>query len=105
MAYQSRSAEVVAGLDHDWQELAVCRPERGHDPAMWFSEDGRKLIDQWMTVEAKRICDQECPVAEACLDFALDARIEHGIWGGTDPEERAKIRRRQSQPSQMAAVG
>jgi len=39
----------------------------------------------------KEFC-HECPVARECLDFALDNFLEHGVWGGTSPDERSAIR-------------
>jgi WhiB family redox-sensing transcriptional regulator len=42
---------------------------------------------------AKRICS-ECPVREACLDYALRMREPEGIWGGLTADERRKLLRR-----------
>lgn len=43
---------------------------------------------------AKSLC-ASCDVVEQCLQFALDNKIEYGIWGGTTPEERnPKLKRR-----------
>lgn len=39
---------------------------------------------------AKAIC-AECDVAIECLHFALDAREQHGIWGGTTEAERRSL--------------
>jgi WhiB family redox-sensing transcriptional regulator len=41
---------------------------------------------------AKRIC-AACPVAGACLDYALVNNIDHGVWGGATESERRAIRR------------
>ena len=35
---------------------------------------------------------------EECLDYALKAPHDNGIWGGTTPRERFKIRRGQRTP-------
>lgn len=40
---------------------------------------------------ALTVCD-ECPVREPCLDYALDNPELFGVWGGTTPYERFKIR-------------
>ena len=45
---------------------------------------------------AMRICWQ-CPVRVPCLDYALSGadtwgRIATGIWGGTTPQERDRLR-------------
>jgi WhiB family transcriptional regulator, redox-sensing transcriptional regulator len=42
---------------------------------------------------ARRIC-ADCPVQEECLAYALDYRIDHGVWGGTSERERRRILRR-----------
>ena len=44
--------------------------------------------------EARQTCCQ-CPVRDDCLDYALDAGEQYGIWGGLDPAERRNLRRRQ----------
>jgi WhiB family transcriptional regulator, redox-sensing transcriptional regulator len=42
--------------------------------------------------KAKAIC-KECPVMQACLEWGI-AHESFGIWGGTSPRERMKIRRK-----------
>lgn len=47
---------------------------------------------------AKRICAR-CPVAVACLDYALSLFPDpDGVWGGTDERERMAIRRERALP-------
>jgi len=45
--------------------------------------------------EALAIC-ATCPVRAQCLDQALRDREQHGIWGGTTPEQRRRIARRRA---------
>ncbi|WTJ01515.1 WhiB family transcriptional regulator (plasmid) [Streptomyces sp. NBC_00015] len=68
----------------DWSERGVCGlPEA----EALFSEPGSQH-------EAKAVCNQ-CPVRAECLAYALDQRIEFGVWGGkTERERRAMLRRR-----------
>ncbi|WP_406066306.1 WhiB family transcriptional regulator [Streptomyces sp. NBC_01077] len=43
---------------------------------------------------AKALCTG-CSVKAECLAYALDERIEHGVWGGmTERERRALLKRR-----------
>lgn len=42
--------------------------------------------------QAKKQC-AGCPVLTACLQYALDNREEHGVWGGTSPQDRARLMR------------
>lgn len=67
-------------------------PQDTHLPCMrpdsdsyWFSHDP---TDQEL---AKEACSH-CPIVTDCLEHALTYE-EDGIWGGTDPAERRRIRR------------
>ena len=35
-----------------------------------------------------------CPVTEPCLEYALEHRIDHGVWGGASERERRRILKR-----------
>ncbi|WP_442814277.1 WhiB family transcriptional regulator [Streptomyces sp. NBC_01198] len=63
----------------------------GKDPEVFFpvSESGAGLRQ---IAEAKHICAR-CPVAEACLDWALRTRQPDGVWGGMSTGERHAVRR------------
>lgn len=53
-------------------------------PSLFFPSDG-------VGVEvAKRICE-ECPVQSQCLEYAIENRIDHGVWGGTSERQRRRI--------------
>jgi WhiB family redox-sensing transcriptional regulator len=41
---------------------------------------------------AKKVC-RACPVRGECLAYAMDAPIDHGIWGGMTERERRRYRR------------
>ena len=65
----------------DWMATGNCREE---PPATFFPNDG-------VGVEvAKRICS-DCPVQERCLEYALQNRIDHGVWRGTSERRRGRI--------------
>lgn len=40
---------------------------------------------------AKESC-AKCPLQVMCRDYAVSAVEEYGIWGGTSPRERQRIR-------------
>ena len=66
----------------DWLARARCT---AMDPAIFFPSDGVGVL------AARRIC-ADCPVREACLEYALGAGIDHGVWGGASERERRRIR-------------
>jgi WhiB family redox-sensing transcriptional regulator len=62
-----------------WQDQALCART---DSEAYFEHP---------TSAAKRRCLSECPVRQECLEFALDTGAV-GMWGGTSPKERRKIK-------------
>jgi len=78
----------ASGLDADWRDDAACRDS---DPELFFPDgDVRSARAQVKT--AKLIC-RGCPVAVACLSWALASGQEAGIWGGLTEEERHRLHR------------
>jgi WhiB family redox-sensing transcriptional regulator len=71
--------------DH-WKGRGACL---NYDPDMWYptSSDPRDAEP------AQFVCFFECQVREACLDAALEAREEHGIWGGMTYRDRLQYAR------------
>lgn len=45
--------------------------------------------------EAKAVC-KRCPIIAECLDWALQTNDQHGVLGGTTPQERRLIQRRKA---------
>ena len=43
--------------------------------------------------EAKAVC-RRCEVREQCLQWALEAGQDHGVWGGLSEDERRALKRR-----------
>jgi WhiB family redox-sensing transcriptional regulator len=67
-----------------WMMQGRCR---GASPTEFFPSDG-------LGVEAaQRVC-AVCTVKAECLEYALEHRIEHGVWGGASERERRRILRR-----------
>ncbi|MEY4230435.1 MAG: hypothetical protein RLZZ362_1284 [Actinomycetota bacterium] len=67
-----------------WMSAGNCR---NYPPAVFFPSDGVG-VDR-----ARKIC-VDCPVLGQCLEYALDQRIEHGVWGGCSERERRRILKR-----------
>lgn len=68
-------------MDTSWMARGNCSFE---PPSTFFPSDG-------VGVEiAKRICEG-CEVKEQCLEYALENRIDHGVWGGTSERQRRRI--------------
>ena len=72
----------------DWRADGACRTA---DPDLFFPVAVGSVANRQIA-KAQRIC-AGCPVREPCLDFALRTPEPAGIWGGTTPEERTRVRR------------
>lgn len=66
----------------DWRSDALCAQT---DPEAFFPEKGESLR------EGRTIC-AVCTVRAECLTFALDNNIEYGLYGGTNPMQRRRLR-------------
>jgi WhiB family transcriptional regulator, redox-sensing transcriptional regulator len=81
----------MSEFETEWMARGLCRD---HPPELFFPSDG-------VGVEvAKRIC-VECPVRQQCLEYALEHRIDHGVWGAASERQRRRIlkaRRAESSP-------
>jgi WhiB family transcriptional regulator, redox-sensing transcriptional regulator len=81
------NSPALADRKLDWLELGACQDE---DPDLFFpitsAGPGRAQV-----AAAKTVCAR-CAVRQACLRFALEARQDHGVWGGMSEEERRAIR-------------
>jgi len=80
---------VSALRDDVWQVKAACR---GPQAAVFFPPSYFERKDEKLEREtrAKAICEQ-CSVREPCLEFAIDIREPHGIWGGLNELERRAL--------------
>jgi WhiB family redox-sensing transcriptional regulator len=68
---------------HGWQKSASCAQA---DPEAWFPGLG-----SFASRTVLAICG-DCPVRRSCLAAAL-LRGEHGIWAGTNAEDRLVLYR------------
>ena len=59
-------------------------------PDDWSGLGGSTLMRTLSTQTAKEIC-MRCPVISECLQVGVYE--EYGIWGGTTPDQRKKIRK------------
>jgi WhiB family redox-sensing transcriptional regulator len=76
--------------ERDWRQDAACRDA---DPELFFPEPGQ--LPQ--TAKAKEVC-AGCAVRGSCLDHALHGPLarddRHGIFAGTTPRDRTRLRGR-----------
>ncbi|MBO2448639.1 WhiB family transcriptional regulator [Actinomadura barringtoniae] len=77
----------------DWDEAASCR---SLDPDLFFPVAGETV---YMTqIEAIRQVCAACPAASRCLEWALATGEPDGIWAGTTPGERRRLRAARRNP-------
>lgn len=83
-----------------WRDKAACR---GMDPNEFHPDPrhGGKSPGDEGTAEARAIC-HGCPVRVDCLANALTAGESLGVWGGTTPHERNRLRSMLRADSQWA---
>lgn len=73
---------MASSVDLSWMIRGNCV----NDPRdIFFPERGGP------TVAARKVC-AECTVKTECLEYAL-VYEEFGIWGGTSPDDRKRLRR------------
>lgn len=68
-------------MNLSWRQRAACQ---GVDPDIFYP------VSDEEAGPAKTICAQ-CPVREACLEYALANRERDGVWGGATERERRRI--------------
>lgn len=74
---------------------ALCK---SRDPDVWFPGRGESFA------EAKAVC-RACPVRVPCLEWAIQAGERTGVWGGTSPDERARLRQQRRHRAEQRAAG
>ena len=74
---------------------AICL---GNDINLFFTKQGQSPD------EAKAIC-QSCPVREDCLEYAMEMKIEDGVWGGYNGSELYALRKGTYVPPEEIRAG
>ncbi|MDQ0815055.1 WhiB family redox-sensing transcriptional regulator [Streptomyces sp. B3I7] len=83
----------------NWRDRAACRTE---DPDLFFpvGTTGPALLQ---IEEAKSVC-RGCPVRDECLEWALEAGQDIGVWGGLTELERRALKRRRATASRRGGA-
>jgi WhiB family redox-sensing transcriptional regulator len=78
---------MLAKTNASWITDAACRDM---PPGLFYAPHAEATSERvTRELAAKRVC-AACPVRAACLDHALHADEELGVWGGmTESERRA----------------
>jgi WhiB family redox-sensing transcriptional regulator len=72
------------GLPVSWQEHASCRNTESN---LFFPPSYNRSA----LAVPRRYC-QVCPVADACLEYAITSGTDEGIWGGATPTQRTRAK-------------
>jgi len=75
--------------ERPWVVFSACRDK---DSDLFFPET--KVQER----SALAICST-CPVQSECLEYAFEADIRFGVWGGMSEKQRRRLARRVSQPT------
>lgn len=82
--------------EHLYKELTAQIVEEGsvpcqQAPEIFFLEKGDNQGPEKIRM-SKELC-AECPVSMLCLEYALEAGEDDGIWGGLTRNERKSLKR------------
>jgi WhiB family transcriptional regulator, redox-sensing transcriptional regulator len=73
----------IEWTEQAWRDRAACK---GEPTQIFFATQGQDVR------VARSICNN-CPVRLECLEWAVDASVQHGIFGGRVPRERRALRK------------
>lgn len=82
-------------MEAEWMARGKCRDM---DPNVFFPSDG-------VGVQVAQAVCRSCDEREACLEYALVNRVEHGVWGGASERERKRLLRQRRLSRRAVAVG
>lgn len=77
-------------MSRAWMDGASCTEVA---PDLFFA-DATDLVN---TKLAKKVC-VDCRVIDQCLQYALENRMEYGVWGGLTVLERRSLLRKVKVP-------
>jgi WhiB family transcriptional regulator, redox-sensing transcriptional regulator len=77
----ARSFPLAVEAPADWRAAAACREV---EVEVFFA------IDESSQREAVAICES-CPVRIECLEHAVAAREQYGVWGGLREQDRKRL--------------
>lgn len=75
-----------------WAQEAAGETPCQSAPDLYFPDLDQDISPLATLRLAKTMCG-ECPIRVQCLNYAVANEEGHGVWGGTTPKERSKIRR------------
>jgi WhiB family redox-sensing transcriptional regulator len=71
------------------------------NPELFFPD---LYTDMTQIKMVREVC-RGCPVRDLCLEWAVASPGEEGLWAGTTPPERRRIRTRGTYPAWMSQEG
>ena len=74
--------------DGEWRKDAYCK---GMETDLFFPQMSETLNIPLMNAKARLVC-AGCKVRKECVSFALENHLKYGIFGGTTPMERRKMK-------------
>jgi WhiB family redox-sensing transcriptional regulator len=74
--------------DDAWRKDSYCK---GMGPDLFFPQMSETLNMPLMISKARLVC-AGCKVRKECVSFALENHIKYGVFGGTTPQERRKMK-------------
>jgi WhiB family transcriptional regulator, redox-sensing transcriptional regulator len=73
----------------NWRNRSACLDE---SPELFFPIGNARPA--MLQIEAAKAVCRRCTVAAICLDWAIEARQDEGVWGGMSEDERRALKRR-----------
>ena len=80
----------MTSSNKDWRDKALCAALPDEIQELFFAEK-----DSAKTREAQAICF-ECEPRDSCLSYAMHMKLEAGVFGGMQPDDRDNIKKAKS---------